>query len=65
MQDGREKLVQVLYDPRFGMLAFHADGSVAQMVTLPNGKRTWRFAEVIWDECVMSDHEADLAAGAK
>lgn len=42
------KLVQVLYDPRVGMLAFFEDGSVAEMKENPSGVRTW-----IWKENIV------------
>ena len=49
------RLMQVMYDPRFGMMAFFEDGTVAEATTLPNGKRTWTFAENIWDEGTAND----------
>ena len=42
------KLIQVLYDPRVGMLAFFEDGSVAEMKSAPNGDRSW-----IWKENIV------------
>jgi hypothetical protein len=51
----RHALVQVVYNKRFGFLAVFEDGSVAEAKTLPNGKRTWTFAENIWDEAMAND----------
>ncbi len=41
------KLVQVLYDPRVGMLAFFEDGSVAEMRSQADGTRAWVWKENI------------------
>ena len=54
----RHRLVQVIYNKRFGFLAVFEDGSVAEAKTLPNGKRTWMFAENIWDEAMANDQMA-------
>jgi hypothetical protein len=43
-------LVQVLYDPRLGILAFFSDGSVAEAKTSPSGRRTWHVRENILTE---------------
>lgn len=59
----RNALVQVVYNKRFGetdytFLAVFEDGSVAEAKTLTNGKRTWVWAENIWDEATANDQMA-------
>jgi hypothetical protein len=61
--DRQPKLVQVMYDERFGLLAFFEDGQVAMRVTR-NGRPEWQFREHIWKQAV--HHEwagADIRHG--
>jgi hypothetical protein len=51
-------LVQVLYDPRLGILSFFSDGSVAEAKTSPSGIRTWHVRENILTETDINSQEA-------
>lgn len=63
MQDATQDqpaLVQVMYEGRFGLLAFFSNGWVAKAKNIPHGdnphgKRTWIFCENIYDEAMCND----------
>lgn len=51
------KLVQVMYDPRYGMQAFFDDGSIAKLeYDAKSGKDRWVWAENIVTEATYWTH---------
>ena len=54
--DRQPKLVQVLYDQRFGLLAFFEDGQVAVRI-VRNERAEWQFREHIWHQAVDNERQ--------
>ena len=49
MPTDRPKLVQVMYNERFGLLAFFDDGTTAIMFRAADGGEAWKFGLNIWE----------------
>lgn len=65
MTDGKQEptLVQVLYDPRYGMRAFFSDGAVAELrYDAKSGKDRWVWTENIVTEATYWTHGPEALA---